>query len=33
MRLNDKRCPMTATIMKAASVERKLHVNGVETSI
>ncbi len=33
LRLTDQRCPMTATVAKAAKVQRRLFVNGVETPV
>ncbi len=33
VRLTHRRCPMTATIAKAAIIERKLFVNGLETPV
>ncbi len=33
LRLNDKRCSMTATVAKSAAIERTLYVNGQETPV
>jgi uncharacterized OsmC-like protein len=33
LKLTHRRCPMTATVAKAATVRRRLFVNGVETSV
>ncbi|MDA4120869.1 MAG: OsmC family protein [Thaumarchaeota archaeon] len=33
VRLTHKRCPMTATVAKAATIRRRLFVNGLETPV
>jgi uncharacterized OsmC-like protein len=33
VRLTHKRCPMTATVAKAATIKRVLFVNGTETAV
>ncbi|MDA4126663.1 MAG: OsmC family protein, partial [Thaumarchaeota archaeon] len=33
LKLNDRRCPMTTTVAKAATVRRKLFVNGLEVQV
>ncbi|MDA4127144.1 MAG: OsmC family protein [Thaumarchaeota archaeon] len=33
LKLNDTRCPMTTTVAKAATVRRKLFVNGAEIQV
>ena len=33
LKLTHERCPMTATVAKAATIRRKLFVNGVEVEL